>query len=515
MKASEKPVTKTARPHVSSPLSRKVSLMVGAAALLIAVLACIVGYTAYTSAMNERFISQAQGVAELVVSAVDGDKVDEYLDTLKTDDDYWASKIKLTKLQKAFSDVEFIYVYQVREDGCHVVFDLDTEEVTGGKLGEVWEVEAAFVPYMQRFLEGGSVPPQQSNDRYGWLLTVHEPIYNTAGRCVAYAAVDVKMYSIITDRQQFLIGILLLSLLATGGIVFVFTRFFDRKIVMPINRLALTTGELAASTGEDSRALNQKLIDLNIRSRDEVQNLYESIKKMVSDLLAYVDLLKEKNAEIERMQNNVIASFADMIESRDENTGRHVRHTSAYVRALGTELLSRGEFPEVLTPAYLEDLCMSAPLHDIGKIKVPDAILNKPGRLTPEEFDTIKEHTTAGSHILREALDGVEDENYLMVAEQVAHYHHKRWSGDGYPEGICGDTIPLAARVMAVADVFDALVSRRSYKEPMTFDEAFDIIERESGSHFDPAVAAAFIAIRPQIEAIALEENSGDEADKA
>jgi len=493
------------RPRVRSPLSRKVILMVTLASVVVMIIACVVGFVTYTNAMYNRFVSQASGVAELAAAAVNGDRVNGYLATGETDDEYWANKIKLIKLQKAFKDVEFIYIYQVREDGCHVVYDLDTDTVPGSKLGEVWEIEDTFKPYLQQFLQGGAIPPKQSNDRYGWLLTVHRAIFDKAGNCVAYAAVDVKMYSIVSDRASFLQDILLLSLAATAAIVLIFARFFDRKIVTPINRLAQTTGELVADGGANSLALKKKLLDLDIHTHDEVQNLYESIENMVDSLLAYVDLLKEKNAEIERMQANVIASFADMIENRDENTGEHVRHTSAYVRALGEELLRRGEFPDVLNRRYLEDLCMSAPLHDIGKVKVPDGILNKPGHLTPEEFEIIKQHTTAGSHILNEALQGVESENYLVVAQQVAHYHHERWDGGGYPDGLSGDAIPLSARIMAVADVFDALVSKRSYKEPMSFDEAFAVINDESGTHFDPVVAETFLSIRPEVEKIAAE----------
>ncbi len=145
----------------------------------------------------------------------------------------------------------------------------------------------------------------------------------------------------------------------------------------------------------------------------------------------------------------------------------------------------------------------SAPLHDIGKIRIPDAILNKPGRLTKEEFDCIKTHTTAGREILQQTIQGIESAGYLHDATDMAAYHHERWDGGGYPEGLRGEEIPLGARLMALADVTDALLSKRSYKEAFSFDRAADIIRDESGSHFDPVLVDAFMNIQEQIQEIA------------
>ena len=165
----------------------------------------------------------------------------------------------------------------------------------------------------------------------------------------------------------------------------------------------------------------------------------------------------------------------------------------------------KGEHPALLTDEYIHDVVSSAPLHDVGKITVPDALLNKPGKLTEEEFAIMKQHTVAGGEIIDNAIDLVADANsqYLNEAKKLTLYHHERWDGKGYPYGIRGEDIPLSARVMAVADVFDALVSRRSYKEGFPPDKAFSIIQEESGTHFDPDVVQAFLDCRPQATAIA------------
>ena len=145
---------------------------------------------------------------------------------------------------------------------------------------------------------------------------------------------------------------------------------------------------------------------------------------------------------------------------------------------------------------------MSAPLHDIGKINISDTILNKPGKLTPEEYEIMKTHTTAGKHIMEKAINTVKGENYLKEARNMAAYHHEWWDGNGYPEGLKGQVIPLSARVMAVADVFDALTSKRIYKEAMPFEEAIDIIKQESGTHFDPKCVEVFAEAEEEIRLV-------------
>lgn len=213
--------------------------------------------------------------------------------------------------------------------------------------------------------------------------------------------------------------------------------------------------------------------------------------------------ITEDAQRLGRIQDSVIIGMANLIESRDGSTGKHVKNTQNYVRMIANELLSRGLFPEELTPSYIEDLCKAAPLHDVGKIKIPDAILQKPGKLTPEEFDTMKLHTTHSRKIIQTIIGDIEDEHYVRLVEDIALYHHERWDGTGYPAGLTGSNIPLSARIMAVADVFDALYEERCYKPPIRpIERIMQIMSEGRGTQFDPVIIDVFNEMLPQLKEV-------------
>lgn len=202
------------------------------------------------------------------------------------------------------------------------------------------------------------------------------------------------------------------------------------------------------------------------------------------------------------LQKVLISTMADLVENRDENTGGHIQRTARYVEIIARRLRAEGKYTDILTDEYIKNMVVAAPLHDVGKINIPDAILNKPGRLTADEFEIMKKHTTAGAAIIEKVIEEAGRIKYLEVAEEMAEFHHEKLDGTGYPHGTSGAEIPLCARIMAVSDVFDALVSKRCYKEPMSLDEAFGIITDESGTHFDPDVVTAFLLARDAVETV-------------
>ncbi len=204
------------------------------------------------------------------------------------------------------------------------------------------------------------------------------------------------------------------------------------------------------------------------------------------------DLL-EKQERITNMQTHMISGLASFVENRDMDTGGHISRTSYYVKTLAMHAKNDGVYTDILSDHYINLLYLLAPMHDVGKILISDNILRKPAKLTVEEYDEMKKHAALGGTVVKEVLSGVTDEEYLNMATDIATYHHEWWDGTGYPNGLKEEEIPLCARIMAIADVFDALISERCYKEPIPANEAFKIIKEESGTHFDPKLVEVFL----------------------
>lgn len=211
-----------------------------------------------------------------------------------------------------------------------------------------------------------------------------------------------------------------------------------------------------------------------------------------------VEEIKGQNERVAKMQEDTILSMANLIESRDGGTGAHVKRTAEYSVLISQAAMERGLFSEEINEDFIKLIYKAAPMHDIGKIVVADHILKKPGRFTDAEFDEMKRHTTEGERIVKEVLSNTENDAYIKLTSDIAMYHHEKWDGSGYPSKLQQNQIPLCARILAIADVFDALVSPRCYKEPMPPDQAFEIIKKDAGSHFDPVLAEVFLSLKPQ-----------------
>ena len=210
--------------------------------------------------------------------------------------------------------------------------------------------------------------------------------------------------------------------------------------------------------------------------------------------------VQAKTERIVQMHDKLILSMASMVESRDNSTGGHIKRTSEGVRILVEQMRKCEGHDHDLTDSFCARVVKAAPMHDLGKIAVDDAILRKPGRFTPEEYDEMKKHAAEGARIVDEILKDTDDKEFHKIAVNVAHYHHERWDGSGYPEKLKGEEIPLEARIMAIADVYDALVSKRVYKDSMPFDKADEIIMEGMGSQFDPGLKECYCAARPKLE---------------
>ncbi|WP_075081719.1 HD domain-containing phosphohydrolase [Mariniblastus fucicola] len=219
-------------------------------------------------------------------------------------------------------------------------------------------------------------------------------------------------------------------------------------------------------------------------------------------------IIERRTRQIESTQDLVFTSLARLAESRDPETGEHLERIEFYTRILAERLFESGPYTDVLSPTYIDYVSRSSILHDIGKVGIPDNVLLKPGRLTAEEFEIMKTHAAIGADALDDAANRSEYCDFLSTAAEIARYHHEKFDGSGYPEQLKGQNIPLSARIVAVADVFDALTSERVYKRAMCPFKAKEIIESERGNHFDPAIVDAFLYCWDRFLEMALENQS-------
>ena len=216
------------------------------------------------------------------------------------------------------------------------------------------------------------------------------------------------------------------------------------------------------------------------------------------------ELIHERTAQLRRLQNSLVSVLADMVESRDTTTGGHIERTTAYIKILMNAMMERGVYIDELRDWDLEVVASSARLHDLGKIAVSDLILNKPDKLTPKEYEIIKSHVMEGEKNIEKIASRSGNEAFLRHAKLFAGYHHEHWDGSGYPHGLKETTIPLQGRILAVADVYDALISTRPYKRAFTHEEAMRIIMANSGTHFDPNITDVLYEVEDRFKEVSM-----------
>ncbi len=510
---SEENAEKTGRNYARF-LSLRAKLMIALSVSLITVAIAVMAISmrVFHKSLIKEHIRIAQGTAEIAASVIDPDRVEDYVKRGYSVKGYWETEEHLRKILKSATDIAYIYAYQIKEDGCHVVFDIDTADTPAEKAGTVIPFDAGFSDVIDELLDGRPIDPIITDDKYGYLLTAYQPVYDLKHKCVCYVGADVDMSQLAVMERSFLMEMVSVFL----GFFILLAIFMiwltQYHVVYPVNSISECLKEF--STEEDSQEVLdeevKKIRTLSIHTGDEIENLYKSICDMTlrqTEQMRNIRYLSESTA---RMQDGLIITMADMVENRDSDTGAHVQKTAAYVRIIVEGLKRKGYYAEKITPKFISDVVRSAPLHDVGKINIPDNVLNKPGKLTDEEFEIMKTHTTAGKKIIEDAISIVEGENYLKEARNMAAYHHERWDGKGYPDGLHGQVIPLSARIMAVADVFDALSSARVYKPAFPFDKAVEIIEEGSGTQFDPKCVEVFMDSLGEVRGVLRKYEKGD-----
>lgn len=223
---------------------------------------------------------------------------------------------------------------------------------------------------------------------------------------------------------------------------------------------------------------------------------YAIMERDLTERVRLEKKLQESFQQIRETQSGAVLGFARLTEYRDMDTGKHLERIREHTRVLATGLALLPKYADYITPDYIDDLCLSSVLHDVGKVGIEDTVLRKPGRLSPEEFEKVKLHARLGGEALKAVDSEINRESFLTIGKEIALSHHERWDGSGYPDGLRGEKIPLSARIVALADVYDALTSKRSYKAPLPHEEALRTIVSEKGTHFDPDVVDIFVQNR-------------------
>ncbi len=529
----------------SLSLRSKILLILGVSLVFLAAAATTISFILYRNAMIEEYELVAKNVSVEAADVIDPEMVDEFVELGEDSPGYTETANKLKAIMRYNPEVSFLYACRILENGCQVVFNLDRGRRPGGaaadarseayagtgadtgngpdtgtgadtgnglKAGDIIPFKDVYIPDIEKMRAGQEVEPVINYVARGWLLTAYTPLRNQAGECVCYIGTDLSMVALLTNEMSFTIQMLFLFL---GFVILILTAaiwFVDYSIIYPVNSIALRTQEVAFENEEDFEENIERMKELDIHTGDEIENLYRIFIRMEEKLSDYLEEIGRKTETISTMQTSLIMVLADMVESRDQSTGQHVRKTAAYVGIILKKMKEMGMHKDVLTDEYINNVVNSSPLHDLGKIQIPDAVLNKPGKLDDVEFEIMKFHTLAGTEVIDRVIAQVPECSYLEEARDMAHYHHEKWNGKGYPEGLSRTDIPLSARVMAVADVFDAVVSRRVYKPPMSIDKAMGIIREGAGIHFDPDVVEAFFAAEEEIRKVEREfEDYGDE----
>ena len=233
--------------------------------------------------------------------------------------------------------------------------------------------------------------------------------------------------------------------------------------------------------------------------------LISSLVPAFSLIALYINIEDPVLRRMKNYNSEIVTSFATLVESRDSSTGSHVKRTKSYVKIILDEIKTNSLYSSIMTKDFEDKMMNAAPMHDIGKISIPDTILQKPGKLTDEEYSVMKKHSVLGGEIIQEIFKDMDDKEFLNIAYDVTRYHHEKWNGNGYPEGLVGKEIPFSARIMAIADVFDAISAKRCYRDAMSLDKCFAIIKEGKGVDFDPVLTDLFLNAKEKVEKVCKE----------
>lgn len=474
------------------------------------------GYRLFEKNVKNNYEKYAETVLNYAYTVTSDHAFGDMIAAREMPDEYETMREDLNTI-KENSEIEYLYaIYFDDINDIHsLTYAINTktseELANGGKytyLGTICEpgsFEDDTIRILQDAVRSGKTDSaflDGYSDEYGHMLNGYKVIFDSDGNPAGLLCVEIDINNISLELNRYIRSILIFVVLFTAVIIVIYIAKIEHSIIYPITGVTDAAKDFIKNIG-DQDAMDEsvrKLGLMNIRSNNEVGELYKTVSKMETDMAKQLRDIRQYNEEILMMQNGLMVLLADMVEIRDSDTGAHIQKTAAYVKIILEGLHRKGYYKDLLTPQYIENVIKSAPLHDVGKIIIPDEVLNKTEKLTDEEYEIMKTHTTSGKAIIEKAISDVEGDSYLSEARNMAAYHHERWDGKGYPEGLHGEEIPLSARVMAVADVFDALTSPRIYKPAFPLSKAVKMIEEGKGIQFDPKCVEVLSDAIPEVK---------------
>lgn len=440
----------------------------------------------YSNAIETRYANLCKTVSHVVAGSFDADSVDIWLKGEHTHS-YIQATNKLEELNDNIPYLDSIAIYQMREDGMYTIYNTKST-LLRRDLGNVVNYDNKWDVYKEEFLAGEKVENIFVNGYDGKVLTYCIPIFDSNGKCAAYACSGISMSTITAERTGFVksFGMVLFVIIAALYLlIFVYIKI---KIVNPVNRLSLN---MENPLRRDCVNHMRRLAFNNSYSVSDLQKILRSAAKVFEEKIG----IDTKN---HKYQRDVIRTFASVMGRSDVVSDKYKDHIGAYTRILCEELSKNEKFSQELDTDMIKMLELAAPLHDIGKLCVPDEIIYKPSKLSDEEFNIIKNHVQYGADIIANVKKSMPKAKHLDVAYDIALYHHEHYNGSGYMAQLSGENIPLAARIVAIVDTFDAIVQEKCYRSAISPEKAFEIILQDEG-HFDPDIVKCFVRVKDKI----------------
>lgn len=500
------------------------------AIFVLTIVIVLIGFHLFRNSVMESYEKYVTTVLEYAYSIATDHGFGDMIAGREMSDGYEEMRGSLNRI-KENSDIEYLYaIYFEDVNDIHSLtyaINTKTEEelANGGKytyMGtpcEEGSFEEETILILQEAVKNSSrecAVLDGHSSEYGYMLNGYRVLFDSTGKPAGLLCVEIDINDITEELNLYVRAVVAFAAAFTVFITIIYISTIEGFIIYPITAVTKAAEDFIKNLG-DQKAMEEsadKLKGLKIRSRNEIGNLHSTISRMETDMARQLSDIRQYAEHTLKMQNGLMVLMADMVEVRDSDTGAHIQKTAEYVKIILQGLCDKGYYKDILTPQYMEDVIKSAPLHDVGKIHISDFVLNKRGALTDEEFEIMKSHTTWGKTIIDKAINEVEGESYLREARNMAAYHHERWDGKGYPEGLKGEEIPLSARIMAVADVFDALTSPRIYKEAYPLSTVVSMIEEDKEVKFDPKCVEVLIEALPEVREVLKRLNPEYKPDK-